>query len=374
MSCYKPLHAFYTGLKTEKGKDFIIVKGNDVVRLPVSSILSRSYEGRYNDDYFKIEAFSKINPCLFPFVSDMLFYRYKEIPCGRCVGCRLEYSRQWAIRCVDEYEYDGKGLFITLTYDMDHIPLKEYKGVDLFDFPPLVGFKYGFLLKKDLQDFHKRLRKYLFGNGQGDLRYFCCGEYGGQTFRPHYHGVYFNIGFDTFDDWVLISRNKGQALYTSEKLACIWSKGNIIVGNVTFESCAYVARYVLKKQGSCRSEKPPPPAKDYPEFVIMSRRPAVGRLAFEKNHSEIFKQGEIFLKRSDGSVYRVKPPKRYSEYEKTLFPDEFKEYKSKYPDISFKGSLDYDLSDVLDEDLRLKNNVAKEAKERSIKSLHLRKH
>ena len=44
------------------------------------------------------------------------------IPCGRCIGCRLERSRQWAMRCVHEAEMHDENVFVTLTYDDDHLP------------------------------------------------------------------------------------------------------------------------------------------------------------------------------------------------------------------------------------------------------------
>lgn len=38
-----------------------------------------------------------------------------KLPCGQCIGCRLEYSRQWAIRCLDEAAMHSSNCFITLT-------------------------------------------------------------------------------------------------------------------------------------------------------------------------------------------------------------------------------------------------------------------
>ena len=56
-----------------------------------------------------------------------LKYKYpdnKRLSCGQCIGCRLESSRQWAIRCVLESKlYDSElNWFMTLTYDDAHLP------------------------------------------------------------------------------------------------------------------------------------------------------------------------------------------------------------------------------------------------------------
>ena len=81
-----------------------------------------------------------------------------KIPCGRCIGCRLERSRQWAIRCVHEASLYERNCFITLTFSPEHFPKDRS------------------LNKRDFQLFIKRLRK-KFGPG---VRYFHCGEYGEQ--------------------------------------------------------------------------------------------------------------------------------------------------------------------------------------------------
>ena len=145
-----------------------------------------------------------------------------KIPCGRCVGCRLEYSRQWAVRCVHEAQLHENNSFITLTYNNENLP--EDRSIH----------------KEELQTFFKRLRKDL----QVPIRYFACGEYGGQRNRPHYHALIF--GYD-FPDKTLHTVHNGNALYTSSQLGQAWPKGYNYIGDVTFESAAYVARYVMKK-------------------------------------------------------------------------------------------------------------------------------
>ena len=68
-----------------------------------------------------------------------------QVPCGKCIGCRLEHSRSWAVRCVHEaYMYENN-CFVTLTYDDEHLPL--------------TGDGLATLQRNDLTLFLKRLRK-----------------------------------------------------------------------------------------------------------------------------------------------------------------------------------------------------------------------
>lgn len=146
-----------------------------------------------------------------------------NLPCNQCTGCRLEYSRQWAMRCMDEASLSPHNCFLTLTYNEEKLP---------------VG---GSLQKRDFQLFMKKLRK-KFGEG---IRYYHCGEYGETFRRPHYHACIF--GFDFSDRVFHHSNFNGDRLYTSATLDSIWNNGFALIGDVTFESAAYVARYVMKK-------------------------------------------------------------------------------------------------------------------------------
>ena len=115
----------------------------------------------------------------FPEPKTNLQYHQVNLPCGQCVGCRLERSRQWAMRCVHESQLYEKNCFITLTYNNDFIPPGNT------------------LVVKHFQDFMKRLRK-KYGDG---IRFFHCGEYGEKTGRPHYHAILFNHDFDDKYYW-----------------------------------------------------------------------------------------------------------------------------------------------------------------------------
>jgi len=62
-----------------------------------------------------------------------------KIPCGKCPGCKLEQSRQWAVRCMHEKRLHNSSCFVTLTYDDNNLPNGNT------------------LVKSDLQNFLKRL-------------------------------------------------------------------------------------------------------------------------------------------------------------------------------------------------------------------------
>jgi hypothetical protein len=228
-----------------------------------------------------------------------------RIPCGQCIGCRLERSRQWAMRCVHESELYSDNCFITLTYDDDHLP--DDQSLHFVDF----------------QKFMKRLRKHYSSQ---KIRFFHCGEYGElcsncgkpspylkiqdkckcgnwePTFgRPHYHACLF--GFD-FDDKVLWSTRNGNRLYTSDTLNKVWGKGYCVVGDVTFESAAYVARYIMKKITGTKKEEHYVGLSE--EYTTMSRRPGIGAGWYEEFKADVFPSDFLIVK-----GVKVKPPKFY---------------------------------------------------------------
>lgn len=175
------------------------------------------------------------------------------LPCGKCTSCQMTYARQWAIRCSLEASLYQENWFVTLTYDNQHFPKPGQ-------------------FKKDYQKFLKRLRKKL-GSG---IRYFGCFEYGEHTYRPHFHLILFNCHFP---DLKVVGKRKNGYLWKSQILLDTWSNGLVDIGEVTFNSCSYVARYVIKKKAN--------PMLD--EFIFMSNRPGLGVGWFEK-HKDILKE------------------------------------------------------------------------------------
>lgn len=179
-----------------------------------------------------------------------------RLPCGQCIGCRLERSRQWAVRCLHEKMIWEFNYFVTLTYSDKFLPA----GLTLD--------------KRALQLFMKRLRKH-YGDG---IRFYGCGEYGDRTKRPHYHLILFNCKLDGLRFYK--HQADGSPLFYSETLEKLWPFGFNVVGEVTFESCAYVARYITKKIFGDKAEAHY--GGRQPEFTVMSRRPGIGSAWFER--------------------------------------------------------------------------------------------
>lgn len=201
-----------------------------------------------------------------------------KLPCGKCIGCRHDYARTWAIRCMHEKQMHEVSSFITLTYADDCLPAG------------------GTLVKRDLQLFMKRLRKY---DGRDGIRFYGCGEYGTQFLRPHYHVLLFNRDFN--DKKFVKNSGSGEPLYRSEIVDKLWPNGEHYIGAVTHQSCAYVARYVLKKAGHEIT-----PEGCEPEFTVMSRRPGIGASWFAKYHNGVYDWDSVVF-----GGHEARPPRYY---------------------------------------------------------------
>lgn len=216
-----------------------------------------------------------------------------EVPCGQCIGCRLDRSRQWAVRCMHEASLYERNCFITLTYEDKYIP--ENSSLRFTDF----------------QLFFKRLRK-KFGEG---IRYYHCGEYGERFSRPHYHCIIFN--FDFPDKRLFSTNSRGDRYYRSTALEELWPYGISMVGNVTFESAAYVARYCLKKvNGKMREDHYQ--GRDS-EYVTMSRRPGIGKMWYEKYKKNTYSTDSIVLNGKE-----LKVPKYYDSLYEIEYPSDYR--------------------------------------------------
>lgn len=235
------------------------------------------------------------------------------ISCGQCVGCRLERSRQWAVRCMHEAQMWQDNCFITLTFSPDGLERRnrEFEEQEAKDPSSVKGWSPVGIHPRDYQLFMKRLRK-KFGKG---ARYFYCGEYGEKTSRPHYHACLFN--FD-FSDKRLFKMSNGIPLYVSEELERLWPYGFATIGDVTFESAAYVARYVMKKVNGKQAEEDGTywrydgetgeASEVKPEFCAMSRRPGIGKTWFEQFKNDVYPNDYVVLRGK-----KVRPPKYYDK-------------------------------------------------------------
>lgn len=296
MACYHPLKAFPHG-KTVNGKDNYIITSYDVNHLEVlNGLVKEVYDiGR-------------------TYIESKLIRDYKEIPCGKCIGCRLDYSRTWANRMMLELEYHDSAYFLTLTYDNENVPVTYYADERTGEAIEALT-----LVKRDVQLFFKRLRK----AGQ-KVRYYLAGEYGDNTMRPHYHAIVYGL---VLNDLQVIKRSSEGVLYTSDYLTKIWKNGIVGVANVTWNTCAYVARYVTKKLNGKLGEF----YKVHniqPEFCLMSRRPGIGRQYYEDNKNRIYETDELIIKTKEGGK-SVRPPRYFDNIYEIEYPEKFEELKER---------------------------------------------
>lgn len=270
-----------------------------------------------------------------------------ELPCGQCIGCRIQRSKDWALRCVHEASMYEDNCFITLTYGPEKLP-------------PDCG-----LIKSDFQKFMKRLRNFLevpatllnddcltpkiymrgpkkglrkIGTFTGTkIKYYMCGEYGDESNRPHYHAIIFNWNPD---DWVyLFDSPGGEPVYTSPTLESIWGLGFVTIGTVTFESAAYVARYVLKKINGPLAEKIDEKTglKHYerinsftgeiseviPEYNDMSRRPGIGINWISNYTRDVYPKDYTTVR-----GVKQRPPRYYDNYLMDIDPEMYDDIKA----------------------------------------------
>ena len=274
MTCYYPLSGFIVkDFLGEKGKNHLIIKPYKTTRA--------SFAGKD--------------------ISDTWF----PVPCGHCLGCKMEQAQAWTVRLQLEASLypDELNHFITLTYDEAHNPVS--------------------LIKKDVQKFMKRLRHTF-----GECRFFLCGEYGSTTARPHYHLLLFGCNIPDLRPHLLTDPD---GLYISKTLDKIWKFGNCIVGKVTQQSIGYTARYTVKKLASDREHKEMLNRIGLtPEFILMSRKPGIGAAAFKK---EWFEWNYIPL---NGRKYPIN--RFYIDMFKKMgySYDPIKDYMSRTIDIDFK--------------------------------------
>lgn len=329
ISCYHPLIAYRR--KFDKGVPHILHKGLDFIS--------------DNQSYYWLN-------------SDV--YDVWQIPCGKCVGCCLAYSREWANRCYLESLTKSPNWFVTLTYNEDNLPRQFFTNDD--------GecFEVNSLIKNDLSSFIKRLRShYDYYDIKNDMSFYACGEYGSNFFRPHYHLLIFGL---PIHDLVYHSTKNGFVTYNSPTFENLWKKGFVTINEFSWETAAYVARYMLKKQKGEDFDK----YKKFnlvPEFVNMSRSPGIAYDYYQINKDKIFNNGFISVKNSKGIFHDSIPAYYYRLLEKEN-PDLFLSLKSQKR-VDFLNNLElnscFDNSDLNDYEQRLVDENCKLAQIKSLR-------
>lgn len=223
-----------------------------------------------------------------------------RVPCGKCIGCQLERGRQWAVRMMHEASLHEENCFVTLTYDDEHLPAG------------------GSLVVEHFQGFMKRLRARIHPKR---VRFYHAGEYGTRYGRPHYHAILF--GFD-FPDKVESHRRGDFPVWTSDLLSSLWPGGRAELGTCTFESAAYIARYVVGTSSkavvgvdadgvACELQR---------EYSTMSRNPGIGADWVTRFGREVYPQDGVVV---NGRLR--KPPRYYDLAVAMEFPDIFEQVR-----------------------------------------------
>lgn len=321
MVCYHPITAYIPSCPDSNDKRRLIFSPFKIDKLIYHSDLGKSLllNGENPSVYYNNKIIVSSD---FTFNGDVKGYLIK-VPCGKCLGCRLDYSRRWAVRSYHEaymHNHFKNCAFLTLTFNNEMLRQRNN---------PLSVDKVAF------SSWMKRLRESIRRDYHIDgVRFFACGEYGSLKGRPHYHVLIY--GFNFPDKYCMYgdryprslrARKVGDRIlkyYRSPFLEKVWSPagsdksfGFSTISDVTFESSAYVARYMLKKVGSQGygfKEK---------EFNLTSRMPGLGYSFLEKYYQDMFNIGYVDL----GQGRKSDIPRYYVDKLKDIDLDCYNRYK-----------------------------------------------
>lgn len=252
-------------------------------------------------------------------------YEERTYSCNKCSGCRMAYSREWAVRMVHEMQMHPAGnAFITLTYNDKFLPKTYSEDGKLFT--------YGDIDYSHWTNFLKRFRKAI---SPIKIKFYMAPEYGDLNHRPHFHAIIF--GYDFPDRTPYMERN-GHTLFRSALLEKLWSHpitketfGYSTIGMATFQSAAYVSRYMLKKVKGIdfdgRYERVNYETGEVftvrPEKARMSNKPGIGKTWFDKFKWDAYHKDSLHM---EGGLV-VRPPRYYDRMFESLCPEDFDNIK-----------------------------------------------
>lgn len=239
-----------------------------------------------------------------------------EIPCGNCVACRLDYSKQWANRCSLESSMYENNYFLTLTYDDEFIK-KGKLGNNTLDKTDQ---------KKFIDDLRQLYRRKYDHTG---IRFFGCGEYGDQYFRPHYHIIMFNLPIDDLttkfpqkDGTFIQKREKmtGRYYLYSPTIQKLWPYGYVVIADCNWNTEAYVSRYVMKKQKGENSSIYQDKLGVIAPYLFMSTHPGIGTTHFLDNYDHYIDNPYLIIPRPYKSTLHCGLPRAFKKRIKILSP------------------------------------------------------
>lgn len=337
MVCFEPLNAYLPFNEDSEGKRRLIFSPKIVNNMVCMSDVAKKISFTKGDYYIQGTGYDDSRIIVSPdfhFTGEINGV-ITRIPCGKCIGCRNDIARRWSARCYNEAQSVGvrNCCFVTLTFNNKML----YSRDNVWS-----------LNKKSFSGFIKRLRSRIKDKyGIDGVRFFSCGEYGSLKGRPHYHMLIF--GFNFPDKKIMQGSNYPKKLqphqingrviynYSSEFLNSCWSPagsdesfGFATISDLTFEDCAYTARYVLKKLGQFEKSN-----KRESEFINASRMPGLGYDFFRRYYKNILCAGRIDL--GNGRFSDI--PRYYVDKLKEFDP----EYYEKFRLDQVNNVLDYNM-------------------------------
>ena len=292
-----------------------------------------------------------------------------QISCGQCLECRIKRSKEWAQRIVLESQLYDHNWFITLTYDDDHLCKNVEWSYSRLDGE--LGYT-PFLVPEDFTSFKKRLLSRMRDKYDYiGIRFFECGEYGSKNGRPHFHAIFFNL---PLPDLELVRQvnlgGRSYCYYRSKMIEECWENGYVLIGEVNWETAAYVARYVTKKFHSeeektykqvCELSGVP---QQPPEFINMSRRPGIAREYYDQEHNKFYENDTVVL--PNGRA--VQPCKYFDKLFDLEYPEEMASIKAERQRIAQLRDMNKYFGKTAEEAAELRAKEA-EAKRRTLDKL-----
>lgn len=345
MTCYEPIQAYLPIEGDFEGKRHLIFSPRQIYEFKRSTVQKLQHAGIFpmwkKDESFN-DLFREERKFPLMYIDKKLADDYPDgllidVPCGKCEGCSLDYSKRWATRATNEaylHDHYNNCSFVTLTFN-EHTLNNSTFGRSLS--------------KAFFRSWLKRLRFYVKKEYGVEFRHFSCGEYGDKKQRPHYHMIIF--GFNFPDRYVFQTnqlKKTSYLTYRSPFLEKLWhlpgsseSAGYSSISDVNYRTCAYVARYVTKKNHiSTYTDKEQ-------EFLAVSRMPGLGYGYCKQFLNDIFSHGYVML--PDGikapipryyeSICEKLNPELYYNYKYEKFQRLYKQMLQKFYDASNPSKL-----------------------------------
>lgn len=250
-------------------------------------------------------------------------YASFQLPCGKCLSCRLQKARETAIRSMHEAQMHENNVFVTLTYSDENLKSDrlQYNDFQLFikrlrdkiyrDYVTSYGKQnWQLLTKQERKEHYDKLKIGILGTG----------EYGDRTKRPHFHALIFN--WRPSDTVFYRTTDTGDQIFTSADLDKLWglndpSQRPCEIGAITLQSAGYVARYATKKLRHGKDGD-----HNFEPICKRSSKNAIGKKWIEKFYQDVFNYGYLVL--PDGTKASI--PRYYDNWLKRHHPEKWIHY------------------------------------------------